>query len=108
MADAYVPLTFGRSLPVRLEPRDRRDERRDDDHEGRAPSLPQPHDVCPRLSPRDAGDGVRRPPWNLHCATSQGVTSIFGDDRRRDLSTSAFVKSLLSIGATGIEPELSA
>ena len=51
----------GRSLPVRLEPRDRRDERRDGDREGRAcPPVPQPHDVRSRLSARDAGDGVRR------------------------------------------------
>ena len=40
-----------RSLPVRLEPRDRRDERRDGDREGRAcPPVPQPDDVLPGLS----------------------------------------------------------
>ena len=51
----------GRSLPVRLEPRDRSDERRDGDREGRAcPPVPQPHDVRSRLSARDTGDGVRR------------------------------------------------
>ena len=63
-AGAYVPLIIraGRSLPVRLEPRDRCDGRGDDDREGRArPSLPQPHDARARLSARDAGDGVRRP-----------------------------------------------
>ncbi len=37
-------LRAGRGLPVRLEPRDRRAERRDDDGEGRArPPLPQPY-----------------------------------------------------------------
>jgi hypothetical protein len=52
-ASAYVPLTFapGEALPVRLEPRHRRDGRGDDDREGRArPSLPQPHDARARLS----------------------------------------------------------
>jgi transposase len=39
-ASAYVPLSFapGEALPVRLEPRDRRDGRGDDDREGRARS----------------------------------------------------------------------
>ena len=63
----------GRSLPVRLEPRDRRHGRRDDDGEGRPrPALPQPHDVRARLSAREPGDGVRRArarlrvlPWRL-------------------------------------------
>ena len=51
----------GRSLPVRLESRDRPDRRRDDDVEGRAcPALPQPDDVRARLSSREPGDGVRR------------------------------------------------
>jgi transposase len=51
----------GRSLPVRLEPRDRGDGRRDDEFESRAcPALPQPDDVRARLSARDPGNGVRR------------------------------------------------
>src|ERR1051326_3733399 len=55
-------LRAGRSLSVRLEPRDRHPERRDDDREGRPrPAVPQPHAVRARLSTRDAGDGVRRP-----------------------------------------------
>ena len=64
MADAYVPLTFAPGEAYQF------DWSHEivvmngvtTDREGRArPSLPQPHDVCPRLSPRDAGDGVRRP-----------------------------------------------
>jgi hypothetical protein len=61
-ATAHVSLSFapGEGLPVRLESRDRRDERRDNDLEGRArPPLPQPHDVRTRLSARDPGNGVR-------------------------------------------------
>ena len=55
-------LRAGRGLPVRLEPRDRADQRRDGDGEGRAcPALPQPHAVRAGLSARDPGDGVRRP-----------------------------------------------
>ncbi len=62
-ASAYVPLTFAPGEAYQF----------DWSHEivvmdgvttieGRArPPLPQPHDVCSRLSTRDAGDGVRRP-----------------------------------------------
>ena len=51
-----------RSLPVRLEPRDRRDQGRDDDREGGAPAaLPQPDAVRAGVSAREPGDGVRRP-----------------------------------------------
>ena len=54
-------LCAGRSLSVRLEPRDRPAERRDGDRESRpCPALPQPHAVRAGLSARDAGDGVRR------------------------------------------------
>src|ERR1700722_10350311 len=54
-------LRAGRGLPVRLEPRDCSGERRDGDREGRAHAfVPQPDDVLPGLSARDAGDGVRR------------------------------------------------
>jgi hypothetical protein len=71
-AAAFVPLrgtrAFGatlrswRSLPVRLEPRDRSDRRGDHNGEGRpCPALPQPDGLRPGLSPRDAGDGLRRP-----------------------------------------------
>jgi hypothetical protein len=56
-----VVLPAGRGLPVRLEPRDRPDQWRDCDREGRpCPALPQPHDIREGLSARDAGDGVRR------------------------------------------------
>ena len=55
-------LCAGRGLPVRLEPRDRPDQRRDGDGEGGpCPALPQPDAVRAGLSARDAGDGVRRP-----------------------------------------------
>lgn len=57
-------LCTGRSLPVRLEPRDRCSGRCDDHGEGRAcTSLPQPDAVRASLSARDAGDGVRCPVW---------------------------------------------
>src|SRR5665213_2093913 len=46
-------LCAGRGLPVRLEPRDRSDQRRDRHREGRAcPALPQPHAVRTSLSRR--------------------------------------------------------
>ncbi len=57
-AEAFIPLSFfaGRSLPVRLEPRDRPDRRRDVDGEGGAfPALSQPHAVRSRLSAREPG-----------------------------------------------------
>ena len=50
-----APSRARRSLPVRLEPRDRRHRRGDDDGEGRPrAALPQPHDVGARLPARDA------------------------------------------------------
>src|SRR3546814_9393560 len=50
-----------RGLPVRLEPRDRRARRRDDDGEGRAPAaLSQPDVLRAGLSSREPGDGVPR------------------------------------------------
>jgi hypothetical protein len=56
-----VELRAGRGLPVRLEPRDRGDERRDDDREGRAHApVPQPDVPGARLSAGGPGDGVRR------------------------------------------------
>jgi hypothetical protein len=48
-----------RRLPVRLEPRDRPDQRRDGDREGGSCSaLSQSDDVRAGLSARDAGEGV--------------------------------------------------
>ena len=88
-----MPLSVraGRGLPVRLEPRDRRAERRDGDGEGRAcPALPQPHDVRAGLSARDAGDGVRRPrpgvrllQGRLHARHLRQHEDGGGDDLRR-------------------------
>ncbi|GAU80569.1 mobile element protein [Bosea sp. BIWAKO-01] len=63
-ADAYVPLSFapGEGLPVRLEPRDRRHQRCDDQGEGGARSaLPFAHAVRAGLSAREPGDGLRCP-----------------------------------------------
>jgi hypothetical protein len=60
--DACVPLTFepGEVLAVRLEPRDRADQRHDGDGEGCPPeALSLAHAVRAGLSARDAGDGVR-------------------------------------------------
>ena len=84
-------LRAGRSLPVRLEPRDRRDERRDGDREGGArPALPQPDDVRAGLSARDPGDGVRRArtglrllQGRLHARHLRQHEDGGGDDLRR-------------------------
>jgi hypothetical protein len=67
-----------RGLPVRLEPRDRRDQGGDDDREGRAPAaLPQPDAVRAGVSTREPGDGVRRP--------RPGLRLLQGDLHPRDL-----------------------
>ena len=52
-SEAYVPLSFapGEALSVRLEPRNRPDEWCDGDGKGCSrPPVPQPHDVCSRVS----------------------------------------------------------
>ena len=55
-------LRAGRSLPVRLEPRGRADQRHDGHRQGGAsPAVSQPDAVRAGLSARDPGDGVRRP-----------------------------------------------
>ena len=52
-------LRAGRGIPVRLEPRGRADRRHDSDRQSRAcEAVPQPDAVRPRLSARDARDGV--------------------------------------------------
>lgn len=76
VSSAFVPLSFapGRSLPLRLEPRDRADRRRHHHDQGCAcPPVPQPGVPRPGLSARDAGAsaiglGPMAPRW-LRCST---------------------------------------
>src|SRR5437879_3670871 len=62
-AAAYVPLSFAPGEAFQFDwSRGRPAERRDGDREGRpCPALSQPDAVRTGLSPRDPGDGVRRP-----------------------------------------------